>query len=492
MNATHIELNQHSWHKSANVLFIDQPVGTGMSSTRGNSVRTAEDAIAADFYDFLSQFLLRHMEYLAVDPTSNKQVSRDVILFGESHAGRYIPQFATYILAQNQVPFKDADITIRLGGVGIGNGWVHPPIQYEYSDFAHGMGLLTFGQVRSLKAAYSECTDALLAGQFNTPQCFANMNAILSSVRSASGMALNYYDVRKYVHSVRAYPKEQSRIVAYLNQPSVRKALHADEESSLRFEICSDPVYNALGDFDGVSTLANVQTMLRSGVRVLFYNGQWDMMCNHVGTEKLLLHLDWNGSSAYQAATKYTWATSGRKEPAGFAQQGGNLTYLVIANGGHMVPYDVPDVAADMVHKFVNGVAFTDAAQQVANAQTNGSDLESVECSAETSTDSPNSFAAVVQQLGVPWVWVAVLISVVSSVLAVAVTVLFFRNKQPKQRAGAHSRIVQESDDDDEDVDDAAAVPSASEQRSSGRRRMEVVDEEEEVVEMTSASPSQV
>ncbi|TYZ66791.1 hypothetical protein PybrP1_002607, partial [[Pythium] brassicae (nom. inval.)] len=492
VNATTIEINKHSWHHSANLLFVDQPVGTGMSSTRGNSFRTAEEKVAGDFYDFLSQFLLRHMEYLSVDPGSNKQVSREVFLFGESHAGRYIPQFATHILAQNKVPFKDADITIRVGGVGIGNGWVHPPIQYEYSEYAHGMGLLTFGQVRSLKAAYGECANALLAGKFNTPQCFANMNAILQSVRSSDGMSLNYYDVREYVHSVRSYPKEQNRIVEYLNQPSVREALHADEERALRFEVCSDPVYKALADFDGVSTLADVQAMLRSGVRVLFYNGQWDMMCNHFGTEKLLLHLDWNGSSEYQAATKYTWATSGRKAPAGFAQQGGNLTYLVIANGGHMVPYDVPDVAADMVHKFINGVAFTDSAQQVANAQTNVSNLESVQCVAETSTDSPDSFAAAVQQLGVPWVWVAVLISVVSSVLAVAVTVLFLRNRQPKQRTGAHSRIGQESDDDDDDDEDAgdAAVLSTREQRSGGRRRVEDLDDED-VVEMTSASPSQ-
>lgn len=490
VNGTHIEINKHSWHHSANLLFIDQPVGTGMSASRGNSIRKDEEGVAADFYDFLSQFLLRHMEYLTVDPESNKQISREIFLFGESHAGRFIPQFSTHILAQNKIPFKDTDMTIRLKGVGIGNGWVHPPIQYEYSDYSHGVGLLTFGQVRSLKAEYVECENALLAGKFNTPACFANMNSILHSIKSGGGMALNYYDVREYVHSVRSYPKEQNRILEYLNQASVRKALHANDENTFRFEICSDPVYNGLAAFDGVSTLDKVQEMLRSGLQVMFYNGQWDMMCNHHGTEKLLLHLDWNGSSEYQAATKYTWVTNGRKEPSGFAQQGGNLTYLVIANGGHMVPYDVPEVAADMMHKFVHGVAFTDSAQEVTNTKTNITNFESVQCF--VGDDTADGFAAVVQQFGVPWIWVAVLISAVSSVLAVAVTVLFLRNKKPKQRAGAHSRIVQESDDDDEDAgDDNDGGVITSGQRSGGRQRVGSVDEDE-VVDMTSGGPSQV
>lgn len=473
VNATTIELNKHSWHHSANVLFVDQPVGTGMSFSRGNSVRTDEVGVAADFYDFLTKFLLSHTEYLTIDPSDNKQLSRELFLFGESHAGRYIPQFTKHILEQNSAAFKNVDITIRLGGAGIGNGWVHPPIQYEYSDFAHGIGLLTFGQVRSLQDKFSECADALAAGTFNTPACFANMNAILHGTKSARGKSLNFYDVREYVRSVNDYPPGQDDMVAYLNQLSVRKALHANEDSAFRFEVCSDAVYDGLKRFDGVSSLADVETMLRSGMRVLFYNGQWDMMCNHFGTEKLLLHLDWRGAAAYQSATKYTWATTGRSEPAGFAQQGGNLTYLVVANGGHMVPYDVPDVAADLMHKFVHGLEFTDAKQQVETTQVNGTDLDAVQCAADSSIEASGVFVAAVQQLGLPWIWVAVLISAVSSVLAIAVTLMFLRAKKAKRSAGTHAQIVQESDDEDESdseleekKDDESPKPSSSSRRS--------------------------
>lgn len=449
VNATNIEINEHSWHHTANMLFIDQPVGTGMSFTRGNSYRADEDGVSYDFYEFLVKFLQTHTEYLSINPEDNKQMSREIYIFGESHAGRWIPQFSEYILKQNGEAFKEADITIRLKGVGIGNGWVHPLIQYDYSDFAHGLGLLTFGQVRSLKAKYTDCQNALVAGNFNTASCFNNMNGILAGLKSSGGKKLNFYDVREYRKSVNTYPPGQADLVSYLNQASVRKALHGNEEASFRFAICSDPVFNELQNFDGVSTLSNVQHMLQSGMKVLFYNGQWDMMCNHYGTEKLLLHLDWNGSAEYQEAKKYTWMAAHRSDPAGFAQQGGNLTYVVVANGGHMVPLDVPDVAADMMRRFVNGVAFTDAVQSVENTKTNMTDLELAQCYV---SDSSTSSGASTLQLGTMWLWVAVLISVMSSMLAVSVTLMCIRSKKVKRPAG-HSMVVQESDD--EDAEDA-------------------------------------
>uniref|UniRef100_K3WIJ5 Carboxypeptidase n=1 Tax=Globisporangium ultimum (strain ATCC 200006 / CBS 805.95 / DAOM BR144) TaxID=431595 RepID=K3WIJ5_GLOUD len=445
VNGTHIEINKHSWHHSANMLFIDQPVGTGMSQTRGNSYRRDEDGVAHDFYEFLVKFLQSHSEYLSVNPDDNKQISREIYIFGESHAGRWIPEFSEYILKQNNQALKEVDLTIRLRGVGIGNGWVHPLIQYDYSDFAHGLGLLTFGQVRSLKANFVDCQNALVAGNFNAPACFNNMNSILAGLKTSSGKRLNYYDVREYRKSIGTYPSGQDNIVAYLNQPSVRKALHANEDEAFKFEICSDPVFNGLQNFDGVSTLDKVQHMLQRGMKVMFYNGQWDMMCNHYGTEKLLLNLDWNGSATYQEAKKYTWMAAHRGDPAGFAQQGGNLTYLVIANGGHMVPYDVPDVAADMMRRFVTGDEFTDSAQTIENTKTNMTDLESLQCYV---SDTTTSSTAKVLQLGTTWLWVAVLISVMTSLLAVSVTLMYMRNKKAKQPAG-HSIIVQESDDED-------------------------------------------
>ncbi|OWZ22816.1 Serine protease [Phytophthora megakarya] len=453
LNESAIGKNEHSWHDHANLLFVDQPVGTGMSYTRDNNYRSDEGAVAEDFYEFLTKFLQKHTEYLS-DGDDGVKHSRAVYIFGESHAGRWIPEFSAHIIEENGSP--NNQIKINLDGIGIGNGWVHPRIQYEYSDYAHGLGLITFGQVRSLKTSYAECLAALDAGTYNSKKCFDNMDAITGSVKPGNGgNSLNFYDVRQYVHNVGAYPSGQSNILKYMNKMEVRKAVHGNVDKNFRFDLCSNGVFNALTKFDGVSTLDKVESLLQGGLRILFYNGQWDMMCNHYGTETLLLNLNWNGSDAYQRANKFTWRVQGRKEPAGFAQQGGNLTYVVVAGAGHMVPMDVPDVAADMLHRFVNRLEFNDKAQSVANTGLNATDLEVSFCYSPSEVSATDTSYSILDQtglnssrthIGITWLWVVLVIAAVSSVLAVCVTLACIRNK--RHGLADHEMITQESDDE--------------------------------------------
>ncbi|TDH68725.1 hypothetical protein CCR75_009158 [Bremia lactucae] len=425
----------------------NQPVGTGMSYTQGNDYRSNEEAIAKDFYEFLTKFLQRHAVYLS-DGTGSGKLSREIYIFGESHAGRWIPVFSEYILNRNGE--LDNQIDVKLEGIGIGNGWVHPPIQYEYSDFAHGLGLLTFGQVKSLKKSYKECMSALQAKTYYAKSCFNNLDAITGSVMPGKGgYTLNYYDVRHYVQNVSAYPFEQSTIVQYMNLIDVLKAVHGNEDRSFRFNICSNKVYGALKKFDGVSTLDKVASLLQKGLQVLFYNGQWDMMCNHYGTEKLLLNIDWNGSEAYQQSSKYTWRVKGRKEPAGFAQQGGNLTYLVVAGAGHVVPLDVPDVAADMIYRFIHRIKFKDKEQTVTNARLNATDLSFPYCYSSSKSIAAN--ASVNQAVKISaeadtnntWLWMMLLTAVFSSVVIIFATIGCLR----RRRQWSHELVSQISDD---------------------------------------------
>lgn len=477
MDGTTIGSNEFSWHHTANLLFVDQPVGTGMSYTRGNDYRTDETAIAADFYQFMVKFVERHTEYLT--SSSGVKRTRPLFIFGESHAGRYIPNFSKYIQEQNSK--TDIDIELQLEGVAIGNGWVHPRIQYDYSDYAHGLGLLTFGQVRSLKTAFADCTKELDAGTYFSSACLGNMDDILGSIKTGKGgKSLNYYDVRDYVKSVSSYPDGQRDIVSYLNQKDVRQALHANTKSDFHFDVCSNDVYRGLSQFDGVSTLETVQSLLQNGLRMMFYNGQWDMMCNHYNTEKLLLNLDWNGSAEYQDAEKYTWTVEGMQEPAGFSQQGGNLTYLVVTGAGHMVPMDVPEAAADLARRFVQNLPFEDKAQTVGNTKMNATDLEVTSCflpdnSAAVSSTLSTTASSSTVSLGAAWLWIALVVAAVSSVLAIAVTIMCMRGKQSGRTE--HKMVTQESD---EEVDLQLASPLGELDSFTVTKQSEVNVEEED------------
>ena len=85
LNKGNIQINPHSWHHAGNVLFIDQPVGTGMSFTKNRNYCKSDDAINTQFYKFVTEFLKLHNRYV------DNKVSRKLYMSGESHAGHYIP-----------------------------------------------------------------------------------------------------------------------------------------------------------------------------------------------------------------------------------------------------------------------------------------------------------------------------------------------------------------------------------------------------------------
>ena len=58
-------LNEFSWNRNANLIYIDQPAGTGFSY--GSGFDHNEKQVADDMYDFLQQFFKAHPEYLNND-----------------------------------------------------------------------------------------------------------------------------------------------------------------------------------------------------------------------------------------------------------------------------------------------------------------------------------------------------------------------------------------------------------------------------------------
>ena len=70
--------NPYSWTKLANVLYIDQPVGTGFSSGSDPANDNAE--ITGDFYNWLKAF---YTEFPGLQ-------TKNTYLMGESYAGVYV------------------------------------------------------------------------------------------------------------------------------------------------------------------------------------------------------------------------------------------------------------------------------------------------------------------------------------------------------------------------------------------------------------------
>ena len=107
--------NAKAWNQVSNLIFVDQPVGSGFSKCSSIfHYETNEDQISENMKLFLDGFIKANPEYQG----------RDFYITGESYAGHYIPAIA-YYLSHNVT-----DLGLNFKGVAIGNGWVDPMVQY--------------------------------------------------------------------------------------------------------------------------------------------------------------------------------------------------------------------------------------------------------------------------------------------------------------------------------------------------------------------------
>ena len=118
-NSSEPSLNPYSWNEYANMLYVDQPIGTGFSY--GRDPVTSTVTAAPYVWKLMQAFYSRFPEY----------ENRDFGLFTESYGGHYGPQFADYFESQNSaiVSGKLKGEKSDLVALGINNGWFDPVIQ---------------------------------------------------------------------------------------------------------------------------------------------------------------------------------------------------------------------------------------------------------------------------------------------------------------------------------------------------------------------------
>ncbi len=95
---------------------------------------------------------------------------------------------------------------------------------------------------------------------------------------------------------------------------------------------------------------------LLENYRVLIYNGQFDMDCNFIGTERWLSLLKWSGQSEFNALPRKPWTFG--TNIGGSVRTYQNLTQLVVYGAGHLVPMNQPESALAFLNTFVHGGEF--------------------------------------------------------------------------------------------------------------------------------------
>lgn len=333
--------NDFGWDQTSNILFVDQPIGTGFSYTTDESdYRSDEEGVGDDLYDFLQAFFKQHPEF----------VKNEFYVTGESYAGHYVPALASRINKGNKA--KEG-IHINLKGMAVGNGMTNPRIQYPaYPDYALNMSLIQRSDYNDIKQQVPDCVQSAKAcgTQGATDACEASLHTctgLFSQVLFIAGN-INYYDIRKQCEGDLCY--DFSAVETLLNQKSVKDALGV---GNIEFVSCSTDVHERM-EGDWMRNLAvGIPQLLEDGIKVLLYEGEYDLICNWLGNSMWVNALSWSGQKGFVAAPTGSFVVDGKE--AGKLKIHGPLAFLKVHNAGHMVPMDQPKNSLEMLKSWMQG-----------------------------------------------------------------------------------------------------------------------------------------
>ncbi|XP_064401449.1 probable serine carboxypeptidase CPVL isoform X2 [Halichondria panicea] len=153
----------------------------------------------------------------------------------------------------------------------------------------------------------------------------------------------NYYNILRT-----SSPPDFNYYVPFINTTDIRRAIHV---GSLSYGSHAEDVEMALGN-DIMDTVRDWLSVLMDNYKVLLYNGQLDIIVGVPLTESMLQVLQWSGRDAYLKADRQVWKIG--DDVAGYVRTVNKFMQVVVRGGGHILPFDQPERALNLIQNFVN------------------------------------------------------------------------------------------------------------------------------------------
>lgn len=329
-----VEHNEFSWTEAANMIWVDQPSGTGFSIGTG-SVPKSEREVADDMYLFLEAFLLQFPQY-----------ANSIYLVGESFGGHYVTAIAHKIVQMNQQIMQQRDfdpsdtakkqnVLIPLKGIAIGNGMTdtleqlkwYPQMAFNSSTAPSIINQTTYeemeARIPSIVQAVRACSQSDDLHQCSEAYELYSQTLMMPIYMTGA----NVYDMRLIT------PYDFSAMDVYLNDKHVQAQLGAKKT----WVGVNTTVWQQLAPVDFLHSFQGlIPPILDQGIKVLIYAGDQDYICNWLGIQAWTNKLDWEGHEQFNAASTEQWV-------GGTVKHYKNFAFATVAKSGHMAPMDQPE-----------------------------------------------------------------------------------------------------------------------------------------------------
>jgi len=323
-----LQRNNFSWNEDYDLVFVDQPVGTGYSNVKDSDHYCRnETCVAVNFYRFFIRFLeVYHFEY----------IGKPIYIFGESYAGHYIPAITEYILKANNP-------NIKLEGAAIGNGLTDMSIQFlGYADYLLENKLAT--------------PFSYIAYKLGTILCHISLDfrTIFSDIICMG----SFYYFAKYAGIVNVYDitrdntddKMMDVVSEFMKDCEVQK-IYGIKKCKKIEGLCDNTVYEYM-IWDFCTSITSSLEYTLSKIKVLIYYGVNDYICNWIGGERLVNSLNWSGQKEFNKVSY----TEYKKDNViiGERRLYDKLSFVKVKGAGHLVPTDKGEASLLLLRDFID------------------------------------------------------------------------------------------------------------------------------------------
>ncbi|KAJ7089592.1 putative serine carboxypeptidase [Mycena epipterygia] len=302
--------NPFAWTNLTNMVWIDQPLGTGLSLAAPGAPAQIKDEtdVARDFAGFWKNFI-----------ETFEMQGFDVYFTGESYAGQYIPYISSYFLDQNDTTYYNVK-GIQINDPSIGSGAVlgEAPAAAYLNHYNNVLNLndsfVAAINERAEACGYNAFMDLALTfpptGKFPAPTSFATGNLtrndcdVIDDIYLAAlyvNPCFNFYHITDYcpfLWDELGFPSLGDGPNNYFNRTDVQKALNVNPH--VDYAICGD---DTLGlEHSLPSSFTVLAGVVERTNNVLVGNGNLDYLILSNGTLATLNNMTWNGAQGFSSS----------------------------------------------------------------------------------------------------------------------------------------------------------------------------------------------
>lgn len=310
---------KYSWHLNHNLIYIDNPVGTGFSFT------DSDDGYAKNEHDVGQNLLVALQQFFLLFPHLQKN---EFFITGESYGGKYVPA-AGYAIYQDSLREDSDKPKINLKGLAIGNGLSDPIHQMNYGDYLYQLGLIDSNGHDLFVNYQNQGINCIKNRDFNC--AFDVFDKLINMDQLPEGSLFkNLTGFNIYFNYLKTSDDNVAPLGDFLQKSVTRRAIHVGNNSFHDLE-GENKVEEHL-KLDVMDSVAVWVSELLSHYPVLIYNGQLDIIVAYPLTENYLKNLLFSGADDYKTAKRYIWRVD--NDVAGYAKHAGNLTEVLVRNAG--------------------------------------------------------------------------------------------------------------------------------------------------------------